>query len=114
MRSEAEEVAEVEIPRMPRQRALESCVMQATARRLAETWRDRSRHIRRYAPQASEAWATAADDLERALGVAERTEVLDRLLTGLRQDIVRDLSTDLRGLVSERVAEDLLMEVRFR
>lgn len=83
----------------PRQRALASCLMQATARHLAETWRDRARHIRRYAPPAADAWIAAADDLEAALGVAERTEVLDRLLQSLRQDIVQDLREFLPALV---------------
>jgi hypothetical protein len=79
----------------PRRRALENCVMQASARRLAESWRDRARHLRRYAPQAAEAWEAAASELERALGVTERAAVLARLLEGLRQEIVRGLAPHL-------------------
>lgn len=73
--------------------------MQATARRMAEVWRDRARHIGRYSAPAAEAWTAAADELERALGVAERADVLDRLLQGLRQEIVRDLQESLPALV---------------
>lgn len=55
-------------------------------------------------PQAAEAWESAADELERALGVVDRTEVLERLLDGLRQEIVRGLVPHLEGARSPVVA----------
>jgi hypothetical protein len=49
-------------------------------------------------------WATiplTRDGEIEVLGMAERAEVLDRLLRGLRQEIVRDLRETLAELVRE-------------
>jgi hypothetical protein len=87
--------------RSARERAWDSLILQVTARRLAEAWRDRARVVVRYSVPAGEAWASAAAELEQTLSVPERREVLDRLLTAMRQEIVQDLRAELRA-VAER------------
>jgi hypothetical protein len=84
--------------RSARERAWDSLILQTAARRLAESWRDRARVVSRYSMPAGEAWADAAAELERTLSVPERREMLDRLLTAMRQEIVQDLRSELRGL----------------
>jgi hypothetical protein len=84
--------------RSARERAWDSLILQATARRLAECWRDRARVVGRYSMPAGEAWADAATELERTLSIPERREMLDRLLTAMRQEIVQDLRSEIRAL----------------
>jgi hypothetical protein len=88
--------------RSARERAWDCLILQTAARRLAESWPDWARVVSRYSMPAGEAWADAAAELERTLSVPERREMLDRLLTAMRQEIVQDLRSEIRGLADRR------------
>lgn len=93
--------------RTPRQRAFESCVMQASARRLTDLWRDRASAIRPHRGDLADLWIQASRELEEELSVAPRAETLERIVRGLASEIVQELGS--LGQIARRADDHSLV-----
>lgn len=79
-------------------KAWNSLVMQAAGRRLIESWRDRARTVGRYDRRSSELWDEAANELESAIGLPDRTALLERFLRGFAREVVLNMRGDTNRL----------------
>jgi hypothetical protein len=67
--------------------AVDTAHLVVTARKLVDRWRDRAAAMQRFAPAATTAWGSAADELEAHLNLSSRAEALPELIERLRAEL---------------------------